>query len=117
MRLHLLLDKMRVGATGQLESPAQVRWRFAGAAEVGLGADKAARLRGLRLALQGGQTARNGCPTVACATGGGRTGRNGCRAVEWAGREKEEWQHIENIEITNNINKLDKDTLNLYTAR
>ena len=31
-------------------------------------------------------------------------------------REKEEGQDTENIEITNNINKLDKDTLNMYTA-
>jgi len=36
--------------------------------------------------------------------------------VEWARKEKGGWQDTENIEITNYLNKLDKDTLNLYTA-
>jgi hypothetical protein len=38
--------------------------------------------------------------------------------ARWSGvwREKEEGQDTENNEITYFINKLDKDTLNLYTA-
>jgi hypothetical protein len=79
-------------------------------------AEKAARLRGLRLALQGKTDSQKWLSHVAGATLGGRTGRNGCRAVAWVGREKEEGQDTENIEIINNINKLDKDTLNMYTA-
>ena len=36
--------------------------------------------------------------------------------VEWGWKEKGGRQDTENIEITNYLNKLDKDTLNLYTA-
>ena len=36
--------------------------------------------------------------------------------VEWAWKEKGGRQDTENIDITNYLNKLDKNTLNLYTA-
>ena len=73
--------------------------------------------RGLRPADTGeGRTARNGCPTVALRYKGRVDSEEWlfCGGVGMEGTGG--WQDTENIEIIYYINKLDKDTLNLYTA-
>src|SRR6266404_1528547 len=117
-----VLDKMRVGSQGRLRCTAAVETppglRLGG--WVGK-RRRAVRLlpgpgRGLRPTLQ----RRGGQPKMAVPRGlalRGESGQAETGAGRWSGHGGEEgWQGTENTKVTNYINKLDKDTLNLYTA-
>jgi hypothetical protein len=72
---------------------------------------------GSALRYRGRRTAKNGCPTVAVRYAGKVDGENGCSPAEWSVKGEGGRQGTENMNVTCFINKLDKDTLNLYTAR
>src|ERR1700738_1890561 len=107
-----VLDKMRIGPQGRLESAAQTGWKAAGLRS--LGWDVAGRLwkdrravlllpgpgRGLRPALQErGRTARNGCPTGAQRYRGEWTARNGCPTWSVRGRRREEGKILKALRL------------------
>ncbi len=87
------------------------QWRF----ELGV-AEKAARLRGLRLALQGEADSQKWLSHVAL-----RYARTVDRQKRVQGggvgmEEKKDGKALKTLRLQNYINKLDKNTLNLYTV-
>jgi len=108
---------MRVGTQGRLEGAVESR---GGLRDVGglLGgfAERPQGYADSALRYTKRRPAKNGCPTVGRRHGGRVDGENGCSPAELRMKREGGQQGTENTKVTNYINKLDKDTLNMYTA-